>query len=230
MLQITFNWDFYGPGHYWSLAVEEHFYLFWPFIVFIFNKQTLKRIAVAIILIALLLRVAMLMQSTEVFYFTFTRFDALAFGAYLAISENDITIKSRTLFLKILTVSLLAVGVLYFGFSANPVIVQTLKYLFYAFIYFAFIGYVICDSHTSLLSKFLNTSFLQYTGKVSYGLYVYHPLIILFMAKYIKLDSLILNFSILIAITYAVSSLSFKYFESFFLRFKSRIPGIKKSE
>lgn len=34
----TFDWLAKGPSHYWSLAIEEHFYMFWPLLVFFLDK------------------------------------------------------------------------------------------------------------------------------------------------------------------------------------------------
>jgi peptidoglycan/LPS O-acetylase OafA/YrhL len=84
---ITFNWDSVGPVHFWSLAVEEHFYLFWPVVVYLFSTKNLSRVIIGIIIGALLLRIFMLNNGYGVFYFTFTRFDSLAIGALLAIAE-----------------------------------------------------------------------------------------------------------------------------------------------
>jgi peptidoglycan/LPS O-acetylase OafA/YrhL len=41
-LAVTFEWDFAGPGHFWSLAVEEHFYLFWPFLIYFLTQRGIK--------------------------------------------------------------------------------------------------------------------------------------------------------------------------------------------
>ena len=83
----TFDWNVIGPNHFWSLAVEEHFYLFWPFIIFFFSRKNLVRITFGIILFAMVLRAFMLGDGYSVFIFTFTRFDTLAIGALLAVLE-----------------------------------------------------------------------------------------------------------------------------------------------
>src|SRR5438046_1243127 len=85
--------DWYGafhPGeasvsHFWSLAVEEQFYLLWPFVIHRRSAEWVMRLCFAIALAALALRVAMLLTGTPgVYTFLATRMDALALGAAAA--------------------------------------------------------------------------------------------------------------------------------------------------
>src|ERR1700677_2473843 len=39
-------------GHFWSLAVEEHFYLFWPLMVWLLSDRALLRLCIALMVIA----------------------------------------------------------------------------------------------------------------------------------------------------------------------------------
>ena len=75
--------------HFWSLAVEEQFYLLWPFIVWkIGNREKLLRLSVLIMLSALLIRVLLLAagaSTTLVYTMLFTRMDSLICGAALAL-------------------------------------------------------------------------------------------------------------------------------------------------
>jgi peptidoglycan/LPS O-acetylase OafA/YrhL len=51
----------HGPAifsHFWSLAVEEQFYLLWPIMLIKLNTETLKKVAIGIILITPFIRVA----------------------------------------------------------------------------------------------------------------------------------------------------------------------------
>jgi peptidoglycan/LPS O-acetylase OafA/YrhL len=45
-------------GHFWSLAVEEQFYLLWPIMLIVLNVKTLKKVVIVMILITPLLRTA----------------------------------------------------------------------------------------------------------------------------------------------------------------------------
>src|SRR6266480_4013997 len=77
-----------GPdavSHFWSLAVEEQFYLLWPFVIHRRSAEWVMRLCFAIALAALALRVAMLLTGTPgVYTFLATRMDALALGASAA--------------------------------------------------------------------------------------------------------------------------------------------------
>ena len=77
-----------GPdavSHFWSLAVEEQFYLLWPFVIHRRSAEWVMRLCFAIALAALALRVAMLLTGTPgVYTFLATRMDALALGAAAA--------------------------------------------------------------------------------------------------------------------------------------------------
>jgi peptidoglycan/LPS O-acetylase OafA/YrhL len=83
-------------GHFWSLAIEEQFYLFWPLILSRLSRQGCIRVAIAAILVSLLSRGALQalaavdkdlapMAARATFAWTFCRFDGLATGALIAL-------------------------------------------------------------------------------------------------------------------------------------------------
>ncbi len=72
-----------APETYWSLSIEEYFYLFWAPVVLRCSRTTITCIAVSVCVIDMLLR---WMDGTLMAYFNlFSRFDALLYGAFLAL-------------------------------------------------------------------------------------------------------------------------------------------------
>jgi peptidoglycan/LPS O-acetylase OafA/YrhL len=219
----TFNWNSAGPSHFWSLAVEEHFYLFWPFVVYLFSPKNLTRIIVGIIIGALFLRIYMLNLGYGVFYFTFTRFDSLAVGALLAILElKNYFKKENTKYFLILLGSIFIPTLILWSFFTREgnVYIQMFKDPLLTFIYFSIIGFLLCIKENHPLNSLLKTRFFSYTGKISYGLYVYHPLAYYICMKFIDVKNVMLSFFIGVIMTYLISTLSFYLFESSFLKFK----------
>ncbi len=218
----TFDWDTTGPHHFWSLAVEEHFYLFWPMVIYFFSKRSLTKIIIGVILFALLLRAYMLWEGYSVFIFTFTRFDALAIGALLAILELKRIFRpeSSHIFLK-LGISILSLSIfLYAFFGEGNDLLQNLRYLLLSFAYFAMVGFVLSLREGHFINRVLQTGFLSYTGKISYGLYVYHPLVLLIFSTYFSTGIILFDLLIICGLSYILAGLSYRYFESRFLGLK----------
>ncbi|HTF65474.1 MAG TPA: acyltransferase [Edaphobacter sp.] len=67
----------------WSLAVEEHFYIFWPFAVKFLQRRTLITLVTCVLLIEPILRAAFTpyIQGETVYYLTPFRLDSLAAGS-----------------------------------------------------------------------------------------------------------------------------------------------------
>jgi len=73
-----------APAPLWSLSIEEHFYLVWPWVVKAVSRQTLMIIAFLICAIEPLVRVAGFPVWGDGYFFSWTRFDGLAWGALVA--------------------------------------------------------------------------------------------------------------------------------------------------
>lgn len=219
----TFSWDAVGPSHFWSLAVEEHFYLFWPLVIYLFSRKNLIKIIIGIIVFALLLRIYMVNKDLDVFKFTFTRFDSLAIGAILAILElkNYFTSENIKKFVILLCGIFIPTITIWLFISGDKnTYIQIFKYLLISFTYFSLIGFILCLKNDHLINKFLRSRFLVYTGKISYGLYVYHPLAYALCDNYLNTNSQIINLLIRFTATYILAALSYHFFESAFLRLK----------
>src|SRR5207302_9286236 len=76
-------------GHFWSLAIEEHFYLLWPFAVWACPGRRLGWVCLALIVLGPVSRAALTAAGADhsfVTQFSLSRFDQLAVGAALALA------------------------------------------------------------------------------------------------------------------------------------------------
>jgi len=76
-------------GYFWSLAVEEQFYLVWPLVVYWLAPRRLAQVCVGMLVASLLLRLAALsygMTGSAVYVMTFTHLDSLAVGTVIAVA------------------------------------------------------------------------------------------------------------------------------------------------
>jgi peptidoglycan/LPS O-acetylase OafA/YrhL len=224
-IYMTFHFPKNGPDHFWSLAVEEHFYLFWPFIIYYLKDIDIFKVSIVLILFSFVLRYILFSNGYEVFYFTFTRIDELVLGAFLAILEikNKLTIQSIKIYKNLFVVLVLANGALWvFLDSTTSILIQVIKFPLIGMLYFSALAILICLAENHFLSKILSSRPLLYTGKISYGMYVFHPMIFLYLDSYQYSINILWKFFIAIILIYIVSSICFFLFEKRFLDLKGK--------
>lgn len=219
-------------AHYWSLGVEEQFYLFWPWLIKLFNP--LKSIIIFLFLF-LFIKIILLKFSPLSFAYKFinyTRFDCMAIGSLFAIIINN---NFKTL--------------LAYFFKKTSQIISWLIWIFAATGKLSFIpfshdilsvvtGIIILNlsfNNQSLIN--LENNLFRFIGKISYGIYIYHSIVLFFLVKIFKEQMIYLNnlfqfcFILILAATSSVflASLSYKYFEQPFLKLKQKFSRIKSS-
>ncbi|UFH53188.1 acyltransferase [Spirosoma sp. KNUC1025] len=241
LLTYTTNIYFYNKQaaetiiyHLWSLAVEEQFYLFWPWILLFINNKYLPAVIICLILISI---ISLPIMSTEADNFSdtllFTCFDCFGAGALLAYIRIIKPQYLRTFYKWLLWAAissfvLLALYILQIGSLLSA---RTL----HAIIALWVITYIYINADKDEVNfKFIlhNVTF-QFLGKISYGLYLYHLAIpYITNAKFIRshlyshLPDSIKNYEYLliefenIVLLLTVSYLSFVFIESPFLRLK----------
>ena len=164
-------------SHLWSLAVEEQFYLIWPWIILFVHKKYIRPVIICFILIGVAgqyLTSNINMSSV----LTFNCFDAFGLGALLS---WQITFASEKLkkffhvisFFTAISIFFYAVGVVQKEWVFIPL--RTCI----SFITLWIITYIILYRDTNkLYFKFIfNNTVLIFLGKISYGLYLYHNII-----------------------------------------------------
>lgn len=211
-----------GPNHFWSLAVEEHFYLVWPALVWMVPTERLPRMSLALIALAIGVRIGMLALGYEVFYFTLCRIDALAMGTLLATLEPGMVAKPITgkwLGAIALLVFFILAGLWPWMSGTRNVIIQAVKFTGIAFVYFGFIGFLFCCGERGI-GRFFCSRPLVFAGTISYGLYVYHPFCFQAFETSWRQPSGVTNAILVVALTFLVATVSFYGFEKQFLRLK----------
>lgn len=173
-----FKFDPLGPNHYWSLAIEEHFYLLWPLVVRHASMQQLSWIIGVCIAGAATLRgFTFPLETVSTYHFTLTRIDALAAGAGLAVFELSRGISNRDFraAVTLLVISLMGcVVVLAAGGRSGGAFGEIFKFTFLALLYAFFILSALTLNSQNPVRRILRFRLLAKIGAISYGLYVYH--------------------------------------------------------
>ena len=79
-------------SHFWSLSVEEHFYIAWPLLVYMLSNKRLMQLSAALVAASIALRAYFVyhigMAPVSVYVMTITRMDSLLLGSMLAVVLN----------------------------------------------------------------------------------------------------------------------------------------------
>jgi peptidoglycan/LPS O-acetylase OafA/YrhL len=179
------NWfgSLYELSHFWSLAVEEQFYLIWPLVVFSLSTNRLIRTCGALVVSALLFRVVAVICHAPVgwsYTFTIARWDALACGAAIAVAMRDpswyelVVTWLRRSAVPLGAVLLLIVAVNH-GLPSDSPLSQTAGYSALALLFGFFILSVVDPRKSNVwLRRVVESGWLRFFGKHSYGIYVLH--------------------------------------------------------
>jgi peptidoglycan/LPS O-acetylase OafA/YrhL len=216
----------------WSVAVEEQFYLFWPHVVKI--KQKLLGVMGLLLLLYLALKffAGELNPKFEELVIR-TRFSSMiigGIGAYLVFTKHSLI---QYIYARITQVTLLGLFVL---LLLNYVDLKSIEFLQEELLSLVLCGLIlnIATNPNSILK--LEHPLLNYFGKISYGLYVYHLFAVVLVLK--GLPTLLpikewspwisypLTLGSILLLTTGISHLSYRYFESYFLRKKARFSTV----
>ena len=173
-----------GLEHFWSLAVEEQFYLLWPVAVYCLRRQTLIFLAVACGLTSIAVRLALLTSGHAMAAYVLmpARMDALAAGALVALlataPERLRQMRAYAVPVGVAATIVLSGLLLTRGpFWSGDVAVQTIGFTLIAA---ACAGLLIGAVTIGPVSRVHATPVLRFFGRYSYGLYVFHhPLLFL---------------------------------------------------
>jgi peptidoglycan/LPS O-acetylase OafA/YrhL len=221
----TFNIHQSAPGHFWSLAIEEHFYLAWPMVVYFMPFRKLPQVIGITIGSVIIINYAMVCLGYDTHDFTLTRVDQILMGALLCTWEaGRVVRRRRSKYGKLEILLLIPLLVLIYAISAQVVIIrEILKYTIIGAIFLVLIAYVLTIERSSPLNKILTNAPMQYFGRISYGIYVWHPLVLILMFRFFVTTIIEVDLILAMLFTIIISHISYFYFEVMFLKMKSSV-------
>jgi peptidoglycan/LPS O-acetylase OafA/YrhL len=227
----------------WSLAVEEHFYLSWPMLVRKLTNRGILMTAAAVVAASPLLRLLTFYicarkgrVSYEVFDYTWNSADGLACGAALAVWLREFRPDRKKVAWVATGLLAAAISIELLGMPFGILTRQTrmgaaLQVTPWHFAFTsALAAALLARGHWGEKMRF---RFLEFFGEISYGLYLYHLIVLnafgwllsLGMMPWFQIDSFLglsLRFLIVSGTSVGVAYLSRRQFEDRFLRLKER--------
>lgn len=212
-----------GSGVYWSLAVEEHFYLLFPLLYLALRKLRVSPrrqmfLIWGLCLTDLLWRCLLVygfgVSSERVFYATDTRVDSILFGCALAVNNNpalDAPYYSKKLW-NYLFVPIGIILILFSFLYRSPEFQQTFRYTIQGIaLYPIFISAIRFPNWG--LFPLLNLNWMRFLGVLSYSLYLVHYTVISAVRMYLPQLHKILQAGISLLISIGLAYLIYKFIE-----------------
>lgn len=222
----------------WSLSVEEHFYLFFPFLflwVYKENSKSLLYLLGFLVVVFLGVRFVEFGTATnladvrkEIYYTTHCRADSILYGCLSALLIYAIPSKKYLAILQskatfwIALVALLAVQVVTTELYHN-----TIKYSLTAICFAFCIPAFLFFNTQTWISRIATNSVIVFIGRVSYSIYLFHWVALTTVSFYVT-ERTVLWYGLIIAATFLLSLISFYWVERPFLSLRRKFGSNAK--
>jgi peptidoglycan/LPS O-acetylase OafA/YrhL len=226
----VFGHGWSGSPQIWSIGVEEQFYLIWPLIfslIFYKNKSIISFILLGLFLFLTFLPHGIAYLNSNYFdseflrllekLFNFSNYNGIAIGCFIGIAYwkkyNWVGYLNSNLLILPLSITILSMWLLNF------------KYSYYTNEIFAILFSLMILGLVGNKTINIDNKIFKFLGKISYGIYMYHWMVIEIVIHFlVRGGNLLLYnialYSIVIGITILISFISYAFFEKKFIGFK----------
>lgn len=231
-------------SHFWSLAIEEHFYLVWPLVVFSLRREALERVCLVALAAGLGLRISLALAGVSelsISFLTPCRIDTLCVGALLAVlcrreSGAEALVRRSGSAALALCGAILAVSAWCASVKVGLPVFHQIRNSLYA-LFFGALMLMSTNPRPGAVGAAFRSRLLRFFGKYSYGLYVYHCMLRWYLVEMhgeARFDALIANHSLAlaakaalsVAVSVAVAVISYELFEKRFLALRKFFEAV----
>lgn len=247
----------YFLTHFWSLSVEEQFYIFWPFLILLVPEKWYRKVFAGLVFLGPVFRLGLLFLHTHggirmfvsspaeaIYVLPFSHIDAFALGAY--ISRYSLPKPREQFFLLLGVIPIVGFAAQYFatgelgalsafGYPLHMPNAYQFIWGYSLLNYFFAVTIHVIVTH-KLFTRFLEWAPLTYLGRISYGLYVYHLPVLWFALDIRDLGivkpAMVQPAATAIAFfaTLLIASASFYFIEKPFLALKDRFFPLRMEQ
>ena len=227
-------------AHTWSLSLEEQFYLFFPAVVAFLSRKQASCLAFVLVIAAPLYRLALYCWSGQgrspvrFAYSPDTRFDTIIWGCLVALLLFDEP--ARLWIGKVFrrrTTLLVGVSVMLMNFHLSEqsiAFMSTVGYSLSALSFVCILLFILLrDDH--VLNRLMSLKPMQLTGRLSYALYLWHPVALGLTGRCVKHFRLpfqdTAHVLLYLSLTFLFATGSYLIVEQPFLKLKNKFAVVR---
>ena len=175
----AFRFDSVDFTHFWTLAIEEQFYLIWPLVVRSLSRKSLMWLCVATVVVSLVSRAGWLPITPlrrNLLREGIGSSGSLAIGAFVALLKRgggDIPLMSKVGQITFALATAIYLSLILSGHTRSDYLVSTVGVLLLGLAF----GSLVFAVESGPSGRRFHSRTLQFFGTYSYGLYVFHQLL-----------------------------------------------------